>query len=375
MLTLEELQGLGGQADRLRPLVRFLREQGYDLPAIARFLSFREPSESLLTQSALHSFVYSDELSGQRSILGTLVQLFLFASRVDLQAYALLPLSVRELCERHGLVALEGQQARGEVCISELDSRYYLSDRLFENRGNHEIAMCDTEGLVMPVHESSLRLLRFLDRPHGGSFLDIGTGCGVLAIATRAGCSRSKAIDLSPRAVALARINCALNELEIECEPGDCFTFSDGSRYDQIAFNAPWSIDYRLPLLQPGSSSASNVARFLEQRLELLLSPGGVCQLWSVFPVLHGDESLDRVLERELPRPERFRIAAHAVREGGFHVSEAAIASRKLPRGSYLFQSPSDAPELVAFLERNRIKEVLPVLLRVGLNREQGPSR
>ncbi len=371
MLTHQELERLGREAERLRPLIRFLREQGYHLSGIARLLSFSEPVESLLTRSALHSLVYSDELSAQRSVLGTMVQLFLFASRVDLRAYELLPAAVRELCERYRLVALEGQQARGEVCICELDSRYYLSDRLFENRGNLDLVMCDPEGLVMPVHESSLRLLRFLERPHGGSFLDIGTGCGVLALATRAGCTRSKAIDLLPRAALLARINSVLNELEVECEQGDCFTFSDGTRYDQIAFNAPWVLDYKASAPLAQTSPLANVLRFLDERLERLLAPGGVCQLWSVFPVQSGDEGPEQVFERRLPRSERFRISVQPVREGGFHIAPAAIASRKLPRGSYLLQNSSDAPELLAFIERNGIKEVLPVLIRVQLSGEQ----
>jgi len=367
MLTLPELQRIASEAHALRPLISCLREQGYELNGIARLLALADPPETLLTRTALYSLVHSEELSARPSPLGTLAQLFLLACPVDLRAYASLPAPVRGLCERYGLVALDAQHARGRVSISELDSRYYLADRLFENRGAGDIALCDTSALVMPVHESSLRLLRFLEPPRGGSFLDIGTGCGVQAIATRPACSRSKAIDLSPRAVVLASINSALNGLEIECAQGDAFTFADGRRYDRIAFNAPWSLDYRAPALDARSSPTANVARFVDSRLELLLSAGGSCELWSIFPLPQGDGSAQQVFERELGRPERFLIELHPVREGGFHVAPAAIAARKLPRGCYLLQDPAHAHELLAFLERNRIQEVLPVLLRLRL--------
>lgn len=367
MLTLPELQLISSEAHALRPLIPFLREQGYDLGGIARLLSLTDPPETLLTHTALHSLVYGEELAAQPSTLGTLAQLFLLACPVDLRAYESLPAAVRQLCERYGLVALDAEHARGRVSLSELDSRYYLADRLFENRGDHDIALCDTRGLVMPVHESSLRLLRFLDPPRGGSFLDIGTGCGVQAIATRAACSRSKAIDLLPRAVVVASINSVLNGVEIECAVGDCFTFADGQRHERIVFNAPWTLDYKLPDLDARSSPAANVGRFVEGQLERLLAARGSCEIWSIFPIQQGEESAQQVFERELSRPERFRIEVHPVREGGFHVAPSAIAARKLPRGCYLLQDPADGKELLAFLERNRIQEVLPVLLRVGL--------
>ena len=372
MLTLPELQRIASDARALRPLIAFLREQGYDLGGIARLLALADEPQSLLTHTALHSLVHGEELAQQPSRLGTLVQLFLLACPVDLRAYAALPEPVRRLCEANGLVALEAQHARGRVSICELDSRYYLADRLFENRGDHDIALCDTAGLVMPVHESSLRLLRFLGTPRGGAFLDIGTGCGVQAIATRNACARSKAIDVAPRAVLFAAVNCALNDVEIECAAADCFTFADGRRYERIAFNAPWTVDYRSPALDARTSPVANVARFVDTRLEELLAADGSCELWSIFPLPQGDESAQQVFARELPRPERFQIEVHAVREGGFHVGPAAIAARKLPRGCLLLQDPSDAKELLAYLERNRIREVLPVLLRVRLRGARG---
>ena len=51
-----------------------------------------------------------------------------------------------------------------------------------------------------------------------------------------------------------------------------------------------------------------------------------------------------------------------------------AIAARKLPRGCYLLQDPADSKELLAFLERNRIQEVLPVLIRVRLAGRHTPD-
>jgi DNA-binding transcriptional MerR regulator len=58
MLTLPELQRISSEAHALRPLIAFLREQGYDLDGIARLLSLTDPPETLLTHTALHSLVH-----------------------------------------------------------------------------------------------------------------------------------------------------------------------------------------------------------------------------------------------------------------------------------------------------------------------------
>jgi predicted nicotinamide N-methyase len=71
-----------------------------------------------------------------------------------------------------------------------------------------------------------LALVRYLlDHPEavaGRRVLDLGTGSGLVAIAAaRAGALNVTAADISPHAIAAARLNAALNEVEVTAVLGD----------------------------------------------------------------------------------------------------------------------------------------------------------
>jgi release factor glutamine methyltransferase len=74
----------------------------------------------------------------------------------------------------------------------------------------------------------------------GRSFLDMGTGSGVIALfAARAG-ARVTAVDINPQAVLCASDNAAAAGLEIDCRESDLFSALNGRRYDVIAWNPPF---------------------------------------------------------------------------------------------------------------------------------------
>ncbi|HET8681972.1 MAG TPA: methyltransferase domain-containing protein [Micromonosporaceae bacterium] len=77
-----------------------------------------------------------------------------------------------------------------------------------------EISILGADWVVLPDvfspadTNSSVAHLRLLDFPVGGSFLEIGTGTGLIAVsAALAGCSSVMATDLSPAAVENAALN------------------------------------------------------------------------------------------------------------------------------------------------------------------------
>ena len=73
----------------------------------------------------------------------------------------------------------------------------------------------------------------------GSTALDVGTGCGVLAVAASLRGHKTTAIDVVPETVACARANAALNQTEVEVLLGDLFAPVAGRRFDVVLFSLP----------------------------------------------------------------------------------------------------------------------------------------
>ncbi|MBP1872865.1 precorrin-6B methylase 2 [Ensifer adhaerens] len=83
-------------------------------------------------------------------------------------------------------------------------------------------------------------LSNLLVREPAESGLDMGCGCGVIALAMSTYCRRVVALDMNPRALMLARFNMALNGVDnVEVLESDLFSAVEGATFDRIVFNAP----------------------------------------------------------------------------------------------------------------------------------------
>lgn len=71
--------------------------------------------------------------------------------------------------------------------------------------------------------------------------LDMGTGCGVIAILAASASNHVTAVDINPNAVEATRYNAILNDVQdrIEIHQSDVFDRVDG-RFDLIAFDPPF---------------------------------------------------------------------------------------------------------------------------------------
>jgi len=91
------------------------------------------------------------------------------------------------------------------------------------------------------LHATTRFMARFVERCTGrfSSFLDIGTGTGILAmIAAKCHASDITAIDICPRAVAVAKSNCIANECaSINIKELDARKIKSKKRYDFVCAN------------------------------------------------------------------------------------------------------------------------------------------
>lgn len=91
--------------------------------------------------------------------------------------------------------------------------------------------------------EDTFLLARNLSTEENSAVLDIGTGCGILAVLAAERAGYVVAVDINPHAVACAKRNAELNGVaaKIETREGDLFEpIEPKELYDLIAFNAPY---------------------------------------------------------------------------------------------------------------------------------------
>jgi SAM-dependent methyltransferase len=95
---------------------------------------------------------------------------------------------------------------------------------------------------VMPVCGGTLELVRAaLPAAPVGSALDLGCGAGPVAILLARAAARVVASDVSPRALAFARFNLALNGVtNVELREGDLYETVRSERFDRIAAHPPF---------------------------------------------------------------------------------------------------------------------------------------
>lgn len=97
----------------------------------------------------------------------------------------------------------------------------------------------ERDSYVDPMWEGPT-LSNLLVREPVDSGLDMGCGCGLIALAMSAYCRKVVALDVNPRALMLTRFNMALNGVDnVVVMQSDLFAAVEGATFDRIVFNAP----------------------------------------------------------------------------------------------------------------------------------------
>ena len=119
-------------------------------------------------------------------------------------------------------------------------------------KNNHSIKIFHFKGLTIKIHpevyepaEDTFQLIEAVEVKEGDTVLEIGTGCGIVALE----CARIGAevicSDLNPHAVTLAKQNYLINKSSlkgfVEIRQGDLFSvLNKDEKFDVIIFNPPY---------------------------------------------------------------------------------------------------------------------------------------
>lgn len=115
----------------------------------------------------------------------------------------------------------------------------------------------------------------------GGSALDVGTGCGLIAVALASRVDRVVATDLNPVALEYAAVTARLNEAaNVETRSGNLFEPVDGEAFDWIVSNPPFVISPEAGLVFRHSEfGRDEISNSVVRSAGLHLKAGGVASV------------------------------------------------------------------------------------------------
>jgi SAM-dependent methyltransferase len=240
------------------------------------------------------------------SPLATLVRLFLLQRAVPAAAADRALPGLLDRLAAAGVVV----QSVGEVA-ARLDVRPYATED-----GDLWVVSDLTPGMdgqatgvtgdyVLGISPASSSLAQLTLRHDVGTALDLGTGCGVQALHLATHSDRVVATDVNQRALAIARFNAALNDVDdkIDVRDGSFFAPVAGERFDLIATNPPFVISpatgERLVYRDSGLPGDQVVEHIVRQAPDHL-NEGGWCQVLANW-VIERDRPWDERLATWLP--------------------------------------------------------------------------
>ena len=120
-------------------------------------------------------------------------------------------------------------------------------------------------GVLIPRADTEILVEKALEwmKP-GAQVLDIGTGSGAIAVslAKLGRQAQVTAVDVSDRALEIARRNAERNGAAVEFVKSDCFSALKGRKYDMIVSNPPYISDEEMQTLMPEVRQEPELALF-----------------------------------------------------------------------------------------------------------------
>jgi len=196
--------------------------------------------------------------------------------------------------------------------------RVFFLDELFIAT---DLLAHDDEDQVFSLMLEQVFLTRTMDVRQGDDVLELCLGSGVNAIAAaRRGAARAMGVDVSPRALAFAQANAAVNlsrargDVPLETLHGSLFeVVAHDDRFDLVLVNPPFELvppGTRYFLHSHGGEDGLDVVRALLPGVRARLKPGGRFEMYTWTP---GDEGSERVTDLVLAAFPGYRIEVRRV--------------------------------------------------------------
>ena len=163
------------------------------------------------------------------------------------------------------------------------------------------------------------RMAGLTPRRRRSSALDVGTGGGYHALLASAHSERVVATDISPRALAFAAFNLALNGVtNVELRWGSWFEPVEGERFDLVVSNPPYAVSPESRLLYRDAGLARDeVSGLVVRGAADMLTPGGI-----------GVVAASWIVDDDLVETPRRWLAGAGCDAWVFHIgTETALAS------------------------------------------------
>lgn len=151
---------------------------------------------------------------------------------------------------------------------------------------------------VLGISSASSSLAQLTVRDPVDRALDLGTGCGVQALHLAGHARTVVATDVNDRALALTRLNAALNEVTVEARSGSLFEPVGGETFDLVVTNPPFVVSpatgERLVYRDSGLPGDEGVRRVVTGA-PAHLAPGGRAQVLANWVHRRGEPWEERV--------------------------------------------------------------------------------
>jgi len=208
------------------------------------------------------------------------------------------------------LVELDDDRARSRLQLYPVGQRYLVTD---------QPQPVPRSRPVMPLLPESYLLVHFVDRDrHNRRALDLGSGCGVHALAAAGHSDEVLGVDINPRAVRFAEFNATLNgqPANVRFACGDLYEPCGAhERYDLIVSNPPY-----VPCADreadaswfSGGPTGEEVLQRIVSGLPDRLADRGIAHLYTMV-VHHDDVPYRDKLERWMGGLRGWDVAIRAV--------------------------------------------------------------
>jgi Methyltransferase small domain len=359
-LETTELRELLLRREAVTLVMKTLHELKFDFEG-APIAGVSATLSDIAREPARHAFYLADKPALLSTSLGLLVRLFVFNMSTDCETCEeLLPgdflLALREL----GILERNDSRFGGRVSILPYKGKVYFGDQLFRCLGAGSIEKQVDPCCVMPPGRSSFDLLAH-SPSECPTLLDIGTGCGFLALQIRS-CYRI-GFDRNPRAIAFSQFNALVNELDAMFIEEDARTArSNEIFFDLILFNAPTGHEFGPLRSEPGLMKYLDAVGIALRYSHGYLSNSGVLLARIDVPIPRGTE-IAKVLEPLKGDPTLTVNYQRIVQ------SESALTSAEIWEGDdrrFVHENGYEGMAYLRNLRDRRIEEIATYILRIG---------